>query len=182
MSPTFNPATELLTKVTVAVWKLIAPRPVRAWTYRILASIGAKVLAPSGSFKVQRLPFGLYLKASRPEWQSSLENEHGALALLRRSADIKAPFPLDLVSDSKSAFLLTSRVPGDPLGHCIDTLGDEELTNLVCQLRQFVGHLRRMQRDAVAENTISNAVGGPCYDFRITAAKCDDFVGPFANE
>lgn len=179
--PSFSPATELLTKVPVAVWKL-APRPIRAWTYRTLASIGAKVYAPSGSSKVQRLPFGLYLKTTRLEWQSSVANEHGALALLRRSSDIKVPSPLDFVSDSKSAFLLTSRVPGDRLGFCIDTLSDEELAGLVCQLRQFVGHLRMMQRDALAQNTISNAVGGACYDFRITAARDDDFVGPFANE
>lgn len=65
--PAFNLATKLRTKVAVAVWKLIAPRPIRAWTYRTLASVAAKVYAPSGSFKVQRLPFGLYLETSHPE-------------------------------------------------------------------------------------------------------------------
>ncbi|KAK3318707.1 hypothetical protein B0H66DRAFT_591386 [Apodospora peruviana] len=142
--PTFSPATGLLTKVAVTVWKL-APRPTGTWTYRHL-----------GYSKVQRLRFGLYLKTTRFEWQSSVANE--------------------------SAFLLTSRVPGNRLGFCIDTLSDEELADLVCQLRHFVGYLRTIQRDAIAENTTSNAGGGTCYDFRITAAGDDDFVGPFANE
>lgn len=183
--PTFNAATKLLTRVAVAVWKLIAPGPIRTWTYRSLANISAKIYGPSGSLKVQRLPFGLYLKTSSPEWRLSLKNEHGALALLQRSSDIEAllPRPLDLVSNSTYTYLLTSRVPGYRLGHCMDTFSDEQLEDLVCQLRQFVGHLRKIQRDGAPENcTISNAVGEACHDFRISGATGEDFVGPFANE
>lgn len=55
----------------------------------------------SNSLKVQRLPFGFYLKTSPLEWYTSLSNEYEALDLLMCQTNVLVPDPLDLVSDAR---------------------------------------------------------------------------------
>jgi len=83
--------------------------------------------------------------------------------------------------------MLTSTLPGYPLGWCIDTLSDLDITMLAHDLQEFIANMRTTTRDAALENTISNSMGNACYDHRINAALPydevrGDFVGPFADE
>ncbi|OIW24544.1 kinase-like protein [Coniochaeta ligniaria NRRL 30616] len=184
--PTVCPLLEHLSTAVSAIWKQ-APVPLRIHTYLALARIGNFIYGPSNSPNVQRLPFGLYLKKMDTEQHQALANEYGALAMVRRCAATLAPRPLDLVSGPNSTFLLMSTVPGYPLGWCIDTLSDLEITRLIHDLQEFLAHIRSITRDAAAEKTVSNAIGTACYDHRINASLPYDevrgeFVGPFANE
>jgi aminoglycoside phosphotransferase len=155
-----------------------AASPVRVRVYRALAYAGNHIYGPSNRLKVQRLPFGLYLKDISLEWQQSLANEYGAIPF---------PRPLDLVSDLNSSFMLTPSVQGYPLGTCIDTLSDHEITALVHELQKFLADLRTIQRNPAAEWTITNAIDKACSDNRSNAAlehdeARGDVVGPFTNE
>ena len=130
----------------MTIWSLV-PDTIRILTYRLLVTIGTHLYGPSSSLRVQRLPFGLYLKARLFQYRGSLENEYGALELVRRHTDVVVPRPLDLVSDAKDAYLLTSTISGCPLGLCIDGMNDEELTGLANELRRWLEQIRSIPRE-----------------------------------
>lgn len=155
--------------------------------YRGLASLGSRIYGASSSFKVQRLPFRLYPKTSPLKWHTSLSNEYEALDLLKCQTNVPVPNPLDLVSDAKDCYLLTSRQPGRSIGLCIDFLSDEHLRSLVYELQSCLKMMRGLKRDPDPQSIIANTVGGACYDGRISAAiehneAQGDFVGPFRTE
>ncbi|KAM5347379.1 hypothetical protein ACJ41O_010384 [Fusarium nematophilum] len=168
------------------MWHLM-PVHVRIWTYRGLASLGARMYGPSCSLKVQQLPFGMYLKMAGVEWHEGLANEYGALQLLRRQTHIPVPRPLDLVSSSQESYLLTSTLAGIRLGTCIDTLSDAEVKILVQDLQNCLGELRAIPKAVAPKFAITNVLGHACHDYRINAAldydeDQGDFVGPIASE
>lgn len=171
--------------ILAMAWCLL-PAFFRIQVYRCLAFLGEQVYGPSCSLKVQQLPFGMYLKTTSVERHDSLANEYGALQLVRRHTRIPAPCPLDLVSHSDKSYLLTSQVPGVHLGMCIDTLSDEELSTLICDLQHCVGELRAIPKNVAPNFAITNALGKACYDYRISACldynDGGEFVGPFVNE
>ncbi|KAI8963630.1 kinase-like protein [Daldinia sp. FL1419] len=170
----------------LATWRIL-PTSFRIMMYRGLAYIGSRIYEPTNSFKVQRLPFGMYLKTSPNEWHTSLSNEFKTLDLLRRQTDTPVPKPLDIASDDKSTYLITSRLPGKPIGMCMDYLNDEKLRAFTHDLRSCLKVMRDLQRDPTLQNMISNVSGDACYDGRINAAveydeTRGDFIGPFSRE
>ncbi|KAG6240313.1 hypothetical protein E4U25_008139 [Claviceps purpurea] len=173
------------TAVAVA-WRLV-PALVRIRAYQGLAYLGAHMYGPSCSFKVQRLPFGLYLKTTPTRRYPMLANEFAALQLVRRHTSVPVPSALDLVSDSKNSYLLTTTVRGVPLGRCIDTLSHDEVTTLVGDLQECLSKLRAIPKEVAPKYAITNALGKACYDGRlITGSDYDeargDFFGPFVDE
>ncbi|KAG6297954.1 hypothetical protein E4U09_001188 [Claviceps aff. purpurea] len=173
------------TAVAVA-WRLV-PAPIRIRAYQGLDVLGAHMYGPSRSFKVQRLPFGLYLKTTLAMRHGSLANEFAALQLVRRHTNVPVPSALDLVSDSKKSYLLTTKVCGIPLGWCIDTLSHDEVTTLVGDVEKCLSGLRAIPKEVSPKYAITNALGKACYDGRlITGSNYDeargDFFGPFVDE
>ncbi|KAG6118299.1 hypothetical protein E4U13_000312 [Claviceps humidiphila] len=167
-------------------WRLV-PAPIRIRAYQGLASLGAHMYGPSCSLNVRRLPFGLYLKATSMRWHRSLANEFAALQLVRRHTNIHVPSALDLVSDSRNSYLLTTTVRGVPLGRCIDTLSHDEVTTLVGDLQKCLLELRAIPKEVSPKYVITSALGEACYDGRlITGSDYDeargDFFGPFVDE
>ncbi|KAG6053466.1 hypothetical protein E4U32_007540 [Claviceps aff. humidiphila group G2b] len=167
-------------------WRLV-PAPIRIRAYQSLAFLGAHMYGPSCSFKVQRLPFGLYLKATSMRRHRSLANEFAALQLVRRHTNIHVPSALDLVSDSKNSYLLTTTVRGVSLGRCIDTLNHDEVTTLVGDLQKCLLELRAIPKEVSPKYAITSTLGEACYDGRlITGSDYDeargDFFGPFVDE
>ncbi|TRX96697.1 hypothetical protein FHL15_002363 [Xylaria flabelliformis] len=165
----------------------LVPATLRIRVYRCLGFIGAHLYGSSCSLMVQRLPFGMYLKTASAEEHKELANEYGALQLVRRRSGIPVPRPLDFVSSTDTSYLLTSRVLGLPLGMCIDTLSENEVYTLVYDLRRCLGELRAIPKEVAPDYAISNALGEPCYDYRIIAGldydeERGDFVGPFMDE
>ncbi|KAG6037169.1 hypothetical protein E4U41_005303 [Claviceps citrina] len=167
------------------VWRLV-PAFVRVRAYHGLAFLGAHMYGSSCSFKVQRLPFGMYLKSIRKECQETLANEYATLQLVRRHTGITVPRPVDLVSDSTGSYLVTTRVKGILLGQCIDTLSVDEETTLICDLHKSLAELRAIPKVVAPEHAITSALGRACYDHRINAASNvhsdNGYKGPFRDE
>ncbi|KAG6292131.1 hypothetical protein E4U45_007020 [Claviceps purpurea] len=179
------PVGRVATAVAVA-WRLV-PAIVSVRAYQGLDFLGAHMYGPSRSFKVERLPFGLYLKTTLTMRHGSLANEFAALQLVRRHTNVPVPSALDLVSDSKKSYLLTTKVCGIPLGWCIDTLSRDEVTTLVGDLQKYLSELRAIPKEVSPKYAITNALGKACYDGRlITGSQYDeargDFFGPFMDE
>ncbi|KAF7543898.1 hypothetical protein G7046_g9908 [Stylonectria norvegica] len=165
----------------------LIPAPLRTQVYRSLGFVGAHLYGSSSSLQVQQLPLGMYLKTASAEDHLGLANEYGALRLLQSHSHIPVPRPLDLVSDKGTSYLLTSRLPGVRLGLCIDTLSENEVSTLVRDMQTCLDELRAIPKGVAPNQAISNAIGGPCYDYRIIAGLCDDedqgdLVGPFVSE
>ncbi|KAG6113870.1 hypothetical protein E4U31_007640 [Claviceps sp. LM219 group G6] len=168
------------------VWRLV-PALVRIRAYRGLAFLGFHMYGASCSLYVQRLPFGLYLKTTSTTWHRSLANEFAALQLVRRHTNIHVPSALDLVSDSKDSYLLTTTVRGVPLGRCIDTLSHDEVTTLVGDLQECLLELRAIPKEVSPKYAITNVLGTACYDGRLIIgseydAARGDYFGPFVDE
>ncbi|KAI0139091.1 kinase-like protein [Hypoxylon sp. NC0597] len=195
-TPTLNslPKTSsLLSSIQIAcgsglltLWRIIPP-VFRIMVYRGLASMGERIYGRSNSFKVQRLPFGMYLKTSPNMWNTSLSNEYETLDLLRRRTDVPVPKPLEIVSDANDTYLVASRLPGQLVGYRIDFLSDQKLHDLVRDLQNCLKTMRSLQRDLHLQDTISNTTGKAIYDGRIIAAveydeSRGDFIGPFSTE
>ncbi|KAG6282237.1 hypothetical protein E4U48_004845 [Claviceps purpurea] len=167
-------------------WRLV-PAPIRIRAYQGLAFLGAHMYGPSCSFNVQRLPFGLYLKATSTMSDRKLANEFAALQLVRRHTSVPVPSALDLASDSEKSYLLTTKISGVPLGWCIDTLSRDEVTTLVGDLQKYLSELRAIPKEVSPKYAITNALGKACYDARIMMATQYDearghFFGPFVDE
>ncbi|VUC31919.1 unnamed protein product [Clonostachys rosea] len=174
--------------MTVATaWRLM-PARLRTKTYRGLRMLGARLYGSTCSSSVQQLPFGLYLKTLCAEHQQGLANEYGALQLVREHTQVPVPCPLDLVSDPTTSYMLTSQIPGHRLGVCLDALSDEELCDLVCDLREYLRELRAIPKEVLPDYAISNAVGKACYDYRLIACMNQEgdrsrvLAGPFPTE
>lgn len=177
---------QLSTAILSKLWRQL-PGFIRTRTYSLLASLGRLVFGPSASLSVQQLPFGLYLKTSQRANLQALQNEAAALRLVRDHTKTPVPRMVDLVYDSKDAYLLTTRVPGFPLGQCIEAMSDEELDTLSQDLRVHLATIRAISRPQNYP-PISSATGGSCFDHRINAASSvedrqgTDFIGPFDSE
>ncbi|KAG6002939.1 hypothetical protein E4U21_002504 [Claviceps maximensis] len=168
------------------VWRLL-PASVRIRAYGGLAFLGLHVYGSSGTASVQRLPFGMYVKNNSVDYHHRLENEYAAVQLVRRHTLVPVPIALDFVSDSKESCLLTTRIPGIPLGACINTLSHSEEAALVYDLQQALYQLRTIPRETASGYAITNVLGNACYDGRIITSTIydpeqGDFAGPFVDE
>ncbi|KAF5252519.1 hypothetical protein FANTH_2413 [Fusarium anthophilum] len=137
--------------------------------------------------KVQQLPFGMYLKTTHRDDYQALANEFGALRLVRNQTQVPVPRPLDLVSDADASYLLTTTMPGHRLGSYMDVLSDDDLDIFTRDMQKYMAQLRSVSRQGDQRHAISNAAGGPCYDYRIVACRDydkerGDFFGPFTDE
>ncbi|KAF5980147.1 hypothetical protein FBULB1_5391 [Fusarium bulbicola] len=98
---------------------------------------------------------------------------------------VPVPRPLDLVSDADASYLLTTTMPGHRLGSYMDVLSDDDLDIFKRDMQKYMAQLRSISRQQ--KHAISNAVGGPCCDYRIVACRDydkerGDFFGPFTDE
>lgn len=163
------------------------PGRLRIGIYQSLKSSGVRTYGPSSSLKVQQLPFGMYLKTTHCDDYQALANEFGALKLVRDQTQVPVPRPLDLVSDADTSYLLTTTITGQRLGSYIDVLSDDDLDIFKRDMQKYMAQLRSISRQGGQKHAISNAVGGPCYDYRIVAChdydkERGDFFGPFIDE
>ncbi|CAH0046463.1 unnamed protein product [Clonostachys solani] len=174
--------------MTVATaWRLM-PTRLRTKAYRGLRLLGNRLYGSTCSSSVQQLPFGMYLKTLCGDHHQGLANEYGALQLVREHTQVPVPCPLDLVSDRTTSYMLTSQIPGHRLGVCLDALSDDELCDLVCDLREYLRELRAIPKQVLPNYAITNAIGKACYDYRIIASMNQEgernrvFAGPFPTE
>jgi hypothetical protein len=129
----------------------------------------------------------MYLKTGRIQNFKGLANEYGALQLLRKNTHVPVPRPLDLTSSGDTCYMLSTQISGYCLGQCIDSFTEREIKALVQDLQDCLIEMRALPNEATPKHAICNAIGGPCYDFRLVLSKDydeerGDFFGPFANE
>ncbi|KAG5787589.1 hypothetical protein H9Q69_013335 [Fusarium xylarioides] len=165
----------------------LMPVSLRIRTYHSLRSLGSRIYGSSCSLRVQQLPFGIYLKTKNIEDHRALENEFETLQLIRSQTQIPVPRPLDLLSDTEASYLLTATLPGQRLGSYMDILSDHDLEIFASDIQRHLTQLRSISRHGTPKHEITNAIGGPCYDYRIVAAhnydkERGDFYGPFTDE
>ncbi|TVY40524.1 hypothetical protein LOCC1_G005337, partial [Lachnellula occidentalis] len=171
-----NPFTQTITTGLFAVWSKF-PDFIRFQTYRFLRTAGSYFYGRTIP-GVQRLPFGMYLKYGPENHAARHAGEFNALKLVRSQTSVPVPRPIDLLLSRTESFLVTSRIEGGPAGLAIDECSSEEMHLMAEDLRSWIAQLRSMKRDRDSEYAITNATGGPCLDYRISA----DPVGPFRSE
>ncbi|KAG7407638.1 hypothetical protein Forpe1208_v013520 [Fusarium oxysporum f. sp. rapae] len=76
---------------------------------------------------------------------------------------------------------------GQRLGSYIDILSGHDLDIFTRDMQRYLTQLRSISRHGTPKYEISNAIGGPCYDYRIIAAhdydkERGDFFGPCTDE
>ncbi|SCO06430.1 uncharacterized protein FFE2_11152 [Fusarium fujikuroi] len=161
----------------------LMPSRLRIGIYNSLKSLGVRTYGPSSSLKDQQLPFGMYLKTTHSDDYQALANEFGALKLVRDQTRVPVPGPLD----ADASYLLTTTIPGQRMGSYIDILSDDDLDIFKRDMQKYMAQLRSISRQELQKHAISNAVGGPCYDYRIVAysdydKERGDFLGPFIDK
>ncbi|EPE33411.1 Protein kinase-like (PK-like) [Glarea lozoyensis ATCC 20868] len=167
---------EPLVRTLLAVWQK-CPSVLRLQTYRLLKFVGSLSYEES-TMGVQRLPFGMYLKYGPGIHSARHASEFNALKLVHGRTSVPVPRPIDLIISPTQSLLVTSRLQGNPAGHGIHAYSDQEMDLIAQDMRGFVAELHAIKRPGDTTDTISNASGGPCLDYRIGGSP----VGPFHNE
>lgn len=120
----------------------------------------------------------MYLKHG-PEYHAQRHSgEFNALKVVRSQTSIPVPYPIDLLLSRTESFLVTSRMEGEPAGITIDECSDEGMHQMAQDLRSWIAELHAIKMHRDSKHAITNATGGPCLDYRISA----DPVGPFQSE
>ena len=120
----------------------------------------------------------MYLKHGPEIHAERHAGEFNALKLVRSRTSIPVPNPIDLLLSRTESFLVTSRIEGEPAGIALDECSDEEMHQIAQDLRSCIAELHAIKMDRDPKYAITNATGGPCLDYRISA----DPVGPFHSE
>lgn len=174
------------TGVFGAIWSLF-PAKLRFAGYGVMRRIGERIYGTSNGYStVQRLPFGLHLKFHGEV--EAFRNEFNALRVVQKNTSIPVPRSLDFVIkpavlhdpySSPEAYLLTTRLPGEPLSRCLEILSDIDLERISYKLKGYLSQLRNIPKTVNPEMAICNTLGEACYDPRIQGGQP---VGPFKDE
>ncbi|KAF5627273.1 kinase-like domain protein [Fusarium tjaetaba] len=182
----YHYVTEHVALALASAFHLI-PVPFRVRIYHSLIQLGVRIYGPSCSLRAQQLPFGMYMKIKSVEDHQALANEFGALRLVGSQTQIPVPRPLGLVSDTETSYMLITTLPGQRFGSYVDVLSNDDLDIFKRDMQKYMAQLRSISRQGAPKHAISNATGGPCYDYRIVACQDydkdrGDFFGPFIDE
>ncbi|EEH04116.1 conserved hypothetical protein [Histoplasma capsulatum G186AR] len=145
---------------------IMLPSFIRAFVYDKLHWVGFRMYGRSLSMTVQKLPFGLYLRRGSPVLTPKYHVEAHTLRLVEQFTRIPAPRPVDVLGTPRFSYLLMTCVPGRPIGPMIDTMTDEELKQVVLDLKEYVSQLRNIPRPTT-DFQICNSEGGGLLDWRI---------------
>ncbi|KAJ5049224.1 hypothetical protein NUH16_007741 [Penicillium rubens] len=169
LSVTQNFRFPLLPKLLFSTFRRLwtaLPCFVRAATYEKLLSIGTYFYGPSFSPTVQRLPWGLYLRKAPAHWATQCRAEAHALDMVEKFTQIPAPRPIDVLQTPDASYLLMTRVPGRPIGHILHAMTDEQMENVVFDLKRYIAQMRAIPNQ-VSKFQICNSAGGGILDWRI---------------
>ncbi|KAJ5413185.1 hypothetical protein N7465_005490 [Penicillium sp. CMV-2018d] len=142
------------------------PYFIRATAYEKLLSAGSYLYGRSLSPRVQRLPFGLYLRKGQPQEADQYRVEAHTLGMVEKFTKIPAPRAIDVLETPDASYLLMTEVPGRPIGQLLNTMTDEQVENAVTDLKRYVAELRAIPNEA-SKFQICNSEGGGILDWRI---------------
>jgi hypothetical protein len=158
--------------VLLNLW-LLLPAAVRLATYNVLIHIGLRLYGSTPSPRSFRLPFNMYAKVGLHVYMS----EGDAMRLVAKHTTIPIPSVIDAIPVPTGAFIVMTRVPGEPLGAALMTMSDEECSQLASDLKKCFDQLRSIPAPSTGLQ-ICGVGGGPFRCFRITSNP----VGPFETE
>lgn len=141
------------------------PPFVRAFVYDGLLWVGFRIYGPSLSMTVYKLPFGLYLRRGSTVLAPKFHVETHTLRLVEQFTSIPAPRAIDVLETSQFSYLLMTCVPGRPIGQILHTMTDEQLKQVVFDLKGYVSELRSIPNRTGFQ--ICNSEGGGILDWRI---------------
>ncbi|KGO41826.1 Aminoglycoside phosphotransferase [Penicillium expansum] len=142
------------------------PHSVRAIAYEKLLLAGSYFYGRSLSPRVQRLPFGLYLRKGQPQEAVKYRVEARALGMVEKFTQMPAPMAIDVLETPDASHLLMTQVPGRPIGQLLNTMTDKQVENDVTDIKQYVAELRAIPNE-VSKFQICNSEGGGILDWRI---------------
>ncbi|EGE08674.1 hypothetical protein TEQG_07633 [Trichophyton equinum CBS 127.97] len=171
-----SPVTRLITSflsIFHGLWKSF-PSFVRAPVYDVLVWIGSRMYGPTLSATNHKLPFGLYLRRGSPSLAPKYHVEAHTLKMIEQSTDIPAPRAIDVTQTSRYSYLLMTCVPGHPIGPSLNTMTDEEVEQVVVDLKGYISELRKIPRDSSSKYLICNSQGGGFLDWRIPDSQSEE--------
>jgi aminoglycoside phosphotransferase (APT) family kinase protein len=86
--------------------------------------------------------------------------------MVERLTSIPAPRAIDVLETPRFSYLLMTCVPGRPIGRMLDTMTDEQIKQVVLDLKGYVSELREIPNKA-RKFQICNSNGGGILDWRI---------------
>lgn len=147
------------------MWRAL-PQFVRVSVYDSLLWAGKRLYRQPLSMTVHKLPFGLYLRRGSPTLAAKLQAETHTLRMVEQFTCVPAPRAIDNLDSSRFSYLLMTQVPGRPIGRMLHSMTDEQVKQVVTDLKEYVSELRRIPRKA-GELRICNSNGGGILDWRI---------------
>ncbi|OJD12940.1 hypothetical protein ACJ73_09271 [Blastomyces percursus] len=98
---------------------------------------------------------------------SKYQAEAHTLQTVEKFTRIPAPRAIDVLETQHFSYLLMTRVPGRPIGQMINSMTDEQMEQVVADLKHYISELRRIPRTKTSEFQICNSMGGGILDWRI---------------
>lgn len=142
------------------------PSFVRRSVYDGLIWIGSRIYGHSLSMTVYKLPFGLYLRRGSVHLAPKYHVEAHTLQMVEQFTQIPAPRAIDVLESSRFSYLLMTCVPGRPIGHIFNTMTDDQVKQVVTDLKGYISELRAIP-NKISEHNICNSKGGGILDWRI---------------
>ncbi|KAF1841896.1 kinase-like protein [Cucurbitaria berberidis CBS 394.84] len=143
------------------------PEFLRGFAYRHLASLSRSLYGHTGSDRMYRLPFNLYLRVAPRDWAPKHQAELESLRIVEKYTQIPAPRGIDAIQYSDSSYLLMTGLPGRGIGQMLSTMTDKQLDTVAQDLKQFIAELRQIPHKTDSEFQICNSLGGGILDWRI---------------
>jgi thiamine kinase-like enzyme len=139
-----------------------------------LAVVGYRRYGPTLSYRMYRIPFGLYLRIDTVDWASRHEAEFESLRLVQRYTQVPVPTPFDTFQHGPNSYLLMTKMNGRPIGQLLNIMTDEQMMEAVQDLKQYITQLRQTPNKTVGGFQICNSLGSGILDWRIGDSKREE--------
>lgn len=135
--------------------------------------IGFWLYGYGSSHQVQRIPFGLHVKACR----GGSHNEVNALNMVQKYTDIPAPRLVDVVEYRGEIYMVMAHLPGETLHEVFHLMSYPERNRFADDLSACVAQLRKIPNNT--PYLFANTLGGELFDRRIPTPPTK---GPYNSE
>ena len=113
------------------------------------------------------------MRKGTPQTAAQYQVEAHTLGMIEKFTQIPAPRALDVLESSNASYLLMTQVPGRPIGQLLDTMTDDQVENVVIDLKRYVAELRAIP-NPVSKFEICNSKGGGILDWRIPGSQSEE--------
>ncbi|KAH7316746.1 kinase-like domain-containing protein [Stachybotrys elegans] len=111
-----------------------------------------------------------------------IQREAEAMDYVKENTSIPIPTVLEVhlgdPSNNESNWIRMQQLPGLELGTAWPQMDDDARSETICQLRSYLGQLRRLRPSADAAGRIASVSGGPVWDHRLSNMTT---CGPFES-